>query len=109
MRRLLLVTMVLLAGAAVTGAAQSGRRTTHRVTIQGMQFTPASLTIKAGDTVVWVNRDIVAHTATSEAAGAFNSRGIPPDKSWKRTFAKKGDLPYLCSYHPTMKARIQVQ
>jgi plastocyanin len=109
MRRLLVVTVVLLVCTAVASAAQRGRRTTHTVTIQGMQFTPASLTIRRGDTVLWVNKDIVAHTATSEAAGLFNSRVIPPDKSWKRTFPKRGDFPYFCTYHPTMNARVRVQ
>jgi plastocyanin len=112
-RRLLLVTVVLLACTAVTVAAangaQRGRKpATHTITITGMQFTPANLTLKAGDTVVWVNKDIVAHTATSPA-GTFDSRVIPPEKSWKMVFKRKGDHPYICTYHPTMKGSIRVQ
>ena len=99
-RRLVHVTVVLLACTAVTVAALTGddqRRSkpaTHTITITGMQFTPATLTIKPGDTVLWVNKDIVAHTATS-AAAAFDSRVIPPDKSWKTTFKTKGENPYV--------------
>jgi plastocyanin len=112
-RRLLQVTVVLLASTAVTVAAASGAQrarkpVTHTITITGMQYTPATLTIKAGDTVVWVNKDIVAHTATSTAA-AFNSHMIPPEKSWKMVFKTKGNYPYTCSYHPTMKGSLTVQ
>jgi plastocyanin len=112
-RRLLQVTAVLLACTAVTVAAASGAQrgrkpATHTITITGMQYTPATLTIKPGDTVVWVNKDIVAHTATSTTA-AFNSKMIPPEKSWKMIFKTKGDYPYVCSYHPTMKGQLTVQ
>src|SRR5215213_395123 len=98
-RRLLQVTVVLLACTAVTvaaaSAAQRGRKpATHTITITDMQFTLATLTIKPGDTVVWVNKDIVAHTATSTTA-TFNSRMIAPEKSWKMIFKTKGDFPYV--------------
>jgi len=112
MARRLPVTVVLLACTAVTvaaaTAAQRGRKpATHTITITGMQFTPATLTIKPGDTVVWINKDIVAHTAT--AAATFDSRIIQPEKSWKMVFKKKGDYPYVCSYHPTMKGLLKIQ
>ena len=46
---------------------------THTVTIEGMRFQPERLTVARGDTVVWVNKDLVPHTATSEAGG-FDSQ-----------------------------------
>jgi len=111
--RVLHVTVVLMACTAVTVAAANGaqrgpKAATHTITMTGMQFTPATLTIKAGDTVIWVNKDIVAHTATSTSS-TFNSHMIPPEKSWKMVFKTKGDNPYVCSYHPTMKGLIKVQ
>ena len=53
---------------ALAGAA------TQTVTIEGMKFQPASVTVKRGDTVVWQNKDVVPHTAT--AAGKFDSKNI---------------------------------
>ena len=109
--RLFVVTVVLLAGTTgpLAGAAQRTRKpATHTVTIDGMKFTPATVTARPGDTIVWVNKDIVAHTATSTAAG-FNSRAIPPGKSWKLTIKAKGPSDYVCSYHPTMKGSIRVE
>ena len=64
--------------------------------------------IGRGDTVVWINRDPFPHTATS-TSGAFDSGSIAPDKSWKFRLLKKGDLDYICSLHPTMKARLTVE
>lgn len=80
---------------------------THTVTIEGLQFIPAVLTVKAGDTIVWVNKDLFPHTAT--AAGAFDSKSIADGKSWQYTAASKGDYPYTCTFHPTMKATLRVE
>src|SRR5204862_476961 len=46
---------------------------THTVEIRGMEFHPAELTVAVGDTIVWINRDIVPHTAT--AGGGAGSQG----------------------------------
>ena len=80
---------------------------THEVKIEGMQFTPASLTVKKGDKVVWRNADLVPHTAT--AAGSFDSKTIAAGKSWSYTARKAGKHAYVCSLHPTMKGTLVVQ
>ena len=108
-RALITATAVILCCVAL-GAAQRGPKpVTHTVTIDGTRFSPASLTIKPGDSVVWVNKDIVAHTATSAGANGFESGMLETGKSWKKKFLKKGDFPYACRYHPTMTARLIVQ
>ena len=90
---------------AAAGALQ---RKTHTVVIEGTSFEPARLTVAAGDTVVWINKDPFPHTATS-TTGAFDSGTIAPDKTWKYKFVKKGALDYICTLHPTMKARLTVE
>ncbi len=90
-------------------ACERPKPTTHTVTMEGMKFQPEELTVAPGDVVVWVNKDLVAHTATSSEAGVFDSKLIAPDKSWKFTLRKKGDFAYVCTYHPTMKAMLHVQ
>jgi plastocyanin len=90
---------------AAAGALQ---RKTHTVVIEGTSFQPARLTVAVGDTVVWINKDPFPHTATS-TTGAFDSGAIAPDKSWKYKFVKKGVLDYICTLHPTMKARLTVE
>jgi plastocyanin len=81
---------------------------THTVTIESMRFQPATLTIATGDTIVWVNKDLVPHTATSKA-GAFDSKDIPADTSWRYTVRTKGDFAYICAFHPTMKGKLRVK
>src|SRR4029079_9253290 len=73
-----------------------------------MRFQPETLTVAPGDSVVWVNKDLVPHTVTSEAGG-FDSQIIQAEKSWRFTARKKGDFAYICTLHPTMKAILQVK
>ena len=65
---------------------------THTVTIEGMRFQPEVLTVAPGDTIVWVNKDLVPHTATSET-GRFDSKDIQADKSWRYTIRKRVTSP----------------
>ena len=92
--------------ALVLGAAQAAPRT-HTIVIEGMQFTPATLVVKRGDRVVWRNSDLVPHTAT--AAGVFDSRTIAAGQSWQWVAGSPGELRYVCTLHPTMKATLVVQ
>ena len=81
---------------------------THTVTMENMRFQPQRLTVAPGDTVVWVNKDLVPHTATSKAGG-FDSQVIPAEKSWRFTVRKTGEFPYTCTFHPTMTATLRVR
>ena len=92
------------------GVAAGDRPTsqTHTVTIEGMRFQPEVLTVAPGDTVVWVNKDLVPHTATSQAGG-FDSKDIQADKSWRHTIQTTGEFAYICTFHPTMKAILNVK
>ncbi|HEX7890736.1 MAG TPA: cupredoxin family copper-binding protein [Ramlibacter sp.] len=80
---------------------------THTVTIEGMKYAPATLTVKKGDKVTWRNKDVVPHTAT--AAGRFDSKQIAPGASWTWTAKKAGTYDYICTYHPGMKATVEVK
>jgi plastocyanin len=77
------------------------------VLIEGMQFKPAAITVKSGDTVEWQNRDVVPHTVT--ASGSFDSGAIEPGKSWKHTVTQAARHEYVCKFHPGMKAVLVVQ
>jgi plastocyanin len=82
--------------------------TTHTVTIESMRFRPDVLTVALGDTIVWVNRDLVPHTATSKDGG-FDSKEIQADGSWRYTIRTAGDFAYVCTFHPTMTATLRVE
>ena len=102
---------VLLALTAVLACRTGGQApppVTHTVTIESMRFSPAALTVRPGDTVVWVNKDLFPHTATS-AAGGFDSREIAAGQSWSFRPGKTGEFPYVCTFHPPMTAVLRVQ
>ena len=84
------------------------RPTTHTVTMENMRFQPENVTVASGDTIVWVNKDLVPHTATSKAGG-FDSQIIQAGKSWRFTVRKKGDFAYVCTFHPTMTAVLRIE
>jgi plastocyanin len=105
---------LIVAPAVVTPACSPSRGApawaagaTHTITIEGMQFTPAELTVKRGDRVVWVNKDLVTHTAT--AGKAFDSGNIGANESWAHVMSQPGRYDYMCTLHPTMKATLIVE
>ena len=106
--RTFLVMFGLILCSVFVFAVDQRKPKTHTVTIAGMRFQPEMLTVERGDTIVWVNKDLVPHTATSKV-GNFDSKLIQADKSWKYTIRKKGDFAYICTFHPTMKAMLRVE
>jgi plastocyanin len=98
-----------LSGGTGPGAAAHARKpATHTVVIEGTRFQPDGLTVRAGDSVVWVNKDPFPHTATSKIGG-FDSQAIQADKSWTYVAKKKGEFDYICTFHPTMTAKLRVR
>jgi plastocyanin len=75
--------------------------------IEGTRYEPASLTVRRGDTVTWINKDPIPHTVT--AAGAFDSKEIAAGKSWKHVAGKTGAYDYICTLHPNMKGTLKVE
>ena len=73
--------------------------------MEAVSFQPEALTVRVGDSVVWVNKDPFPHTAT---ASSFDSKVILAEKSWKHTPKAPGEFPYVCILHPTMKATLRV-
>lgn len=79
----------------------------HVVEIKQMKFQPAELVVQKGDTVVWINRDIVAHDVTEEPGKAWTSSVIAPGQSWRYVVTESAD--YYCSIHVVMKGKLKVQ
>jgi plastocyanin len=102
MRALLLAVAIGLL-ACSTGEAAARKPATVKITIESMKFSPAEVTAKPGDTIVWTNNDIVAHTVTS-TANRFDSKIIPPGGTFKYVAKGKGAFPYKCALHPMTAA-----
>ena len=108
-RKTLLAAVSLLVIVFISASlAAAGKAKTHTVMMEANKFVPSVLTVRSGDTIVWVNKDLVAHTATSKVAG-FDSGLIAVGKSWKYKVRQKGDVPYVCTFHPMMTGTLRVK
>lgn len=97
--------LLLLAMLGGPGASAAGPAV-HRIVIDKMKFGAVPEGIRAGDVILWVNRDIFRHTATARD-GSF-SIDLPPSKSGRTVVKRAGDIPFYCIYHPGMKGRLAV-
>lgn len=104
----------LAVGALALSAAGIGARAlldrarppvTHTVIIDASSFRPARLVVHAGDRVVWVNEDLIPHTATA-TDGGFDSKAMAAGASWRWTVKAPGATEYACAFHPAMRGRI---
>lgn len=80
----------------------------NEVEIENFSFQPATLTVKAGTKVTWVNRDDVPHTAT-DTDKRFKSKTLDTDDKFSFTFEQPGTYNYYCALHPKMTAQIIVK
>lgn len=86
-----------------------GTPTSHNVNIQNFAFSPSTLTISAGDTVIWTNGDSTSHTVTSDSGSELGSSSLANGASYSHTFNAAGTYSYHCSIHTSMKGTVVVQ
>jgi plastocyanin len=86
---------------------EQNKPVTYTVVINGMQFHPSELTVNKGDTVKWVNKDLVTHNVTNYPGKGWTSGPIDAGASWKKVV--NNNLDYFCSIHPVMKGKIKIK
>jgi plastocyanin len=81
------------------------------ILIKNFAFSPASLTIRTGTTVTWLNQDGAQHQIASDPVtpSAFNSDPLADGTSYQFTFTKPGTYTYHCTIHPSMKGTVIVE
>jgi plastocyanin len=79
----------------------------NQVTIDNFAFAPATLTVSAGSTVTWTNRDEEPHTVVA-SDGSFHSPGMGTGANFSHTFSAPGRFDYVCSIHPMMHGTVVV-
>jgi plastocyanin len=77
----------------------------HSVSVGNFQFSPASLSISVGETVVW---SFGSGTHTTTADGGQWDSGAKSAGTFSFTFSTAGTYGYVCSFHPTMTGTITV-
>ena len=89
------------------GTAVPGCETTNAC------FSPAMVSINAGDTVEWANIDTAAHTVTGGSpamgpSGVFDSSLLMASANYAFTFDEAGSYDYFCMVHPWMVGSVSV-
>lgn len=79
---------------------------TVTVAIQNFAFSPSTITINKGDTVVWTNMDSAVHTVTSDSGSELASSSLGNGQTYSHTFNTAGTFNYHCAIHPMMKATV---
>jgi plastocyanin len=100
-RRIVPIVAVLMWGLSVSAQAA-----TIQISMENLVISPAEATAKVGDTIEWINKDVLAHTATARN-GDWDVT-IPPKKTISLVLKKAGAVDYYCRFHPNMKATLAV-
>ena len=103
-------TATMLAAVVLPGWAQNASQpAAGAISIDNFIFTPQTLTVKAGTTVTWTNRDDIPHGIASENNGFAKSKALDTDDSYSFTFTTPGTYKYFCYVHPHMTGTIVVE
>lgn len=97
---------LMMTALAFGAMALPAHAATVQIVIENLVFSPAEVSAKVGDTIEWVNKDVLAHTATAND-GDFDVM-LPPKKTGTLVLKKAGTVDYYCRFHPNMKATLKI-
>jgi amicyanin len=99
----------VLAGGVLLAQAQSPAGKAVAVSIDNFTFNPPTLTVKAGTTVTWTNKDDIPHGIAATGNKFQRSQALDTDNSYSFTFTTPGSYQYFCYIHPHMTGTIVVE
>ena len=104
---------VLLTARSPDAAATVATANVDEVDIADFKYAPVAISVKAGTTITWTNRDSAPHTATSGVSPnpdkTFDTDIITKGQSKKIKLSERGTFEYYCALHPFMKATVTVR
>ena len=103
--RKLIIALAAVATLVVAGPAGAATQT---VRIYGSTFSPRTVTITAGDTITWTNRDNALHQVLA-SKGQFVSPILRHNQSFSFTFHAAGTYSYKDELHPKLTGKIVVK
>jgi plastocyanin len=104
MRTFTIALVLAFAGGSAIAAAE------HSITQKGRVFSESEITLKKGESLVFVNDDNIAHNILSMTPGhEFNLGSQPPGASVPVAFKDSGELTVICAIHPRMKLTVVVE
>ncbi len=78
----------------------------YTVEIKDMKFQPEKINVTPGDTIIWINRDMVSHYVTEENTKTWASANIASGE-WKMVLKASAD--YFCAVYQVIKGKIIVE
>lgn len=102
--------LVAASGAALlllTPPPAAAAARTYTVVIDKMKFGPLPLDLHKGDSIVWLNRDFLRHTAT--AVDHSFEVDLPAGAKAQTVLKRSGAIPFACRFHPGMRGVLQVK
>ena len=100
-----LVAAIILSLSPARLEASSGRRVV--IEIRNFKFALKMPLVRPGDTVVWINKDIVPHTVTARDA-SWSSGTIKAGARWEMIVIAGRSEAYFCKFHPAMTGRLRI-
>jgi plastocyanin len=101
----LVYTVIFASAFAVALVLLSGQALAAEVAIKDFKFQPAEITIRAGESITWMNGDSAVHDVKFQD---FASPDLKKGEQFTKTFDKPGTYAYICEIHPTMRGTVIV-
>jgi plastocyanin len=79
------------------------------VSMEGIAFQPAEVTVGVGDTVTWTNNDSVGHDVTADSFSSGEPGAMSSGDTFEHTFEEAGTFDYVCTVHPGMEGTVVVE
>uniref|UniRef100_A0A2A4Z2K7 Copper-binding protein n=1 Tax=OCS116 cluster bacterium TaxID=2030921 RepID=A0A2A4Z2K7_9PROT len=102
-----LIAMITTILAMSFGSVMAAHAANHKVDIASFKFSVAELSIKAGDTITWTNKDGAPHTATA-LDGSWTTKTLQKGQSETIKVTANMALEYRCNIHRNMKAKLKM-
>lgn len=90
--------------------AQEESVSANAIEIKNFTFSPATITVKAGETITITNRDVAGHSYTSDDGTSFDTGILGKDQSKTITApTTPGSYPVHCTPHPNITGTLVVE
>lgn len=81
---------------------------TDSVSMEDIEFKPADITVKVGDTITWTNDESVPHDVRATRGASFASDTFGENGTYRYRPTTAGVIDYVCTLHPGMDGTITV-
>ena len=97
------ISLLSLFIASACTKAPKGAPGPNEIWLQYKSFNPSTISVKAGTTVTFINKDNADHWAKG-SNGLFSSGKISSGDSYSYTFTTVGTFGFYCPYHSSVPA-----